>query len=136
MSPFATYGRYMTIDYNKYILSPSESSKWGVISVIVGGLVYAICNFIGLKNKAFYFALLAGAILITIRLRSDILRKTWFWVVILFFIILHYYLIMFIPNDDASRPGILMFPVVFIDIFVMFHVLTAIESALRGHDQH
>jgi hypothetical protein len=125
----------LMMDHNKYALTPSESRKLGLIAIACGAVPYIALTILGYSGiKCFFAGMSVAAMVFVGRIRKDLLRIIWFWIVLSVFIIIHFVVFFTIPDKDFYYPGIILSPFLLADILIMFLCVSLVERLVGKHD--
>jgi hypothetical protein len=67
-------------------------------------------------------------IILTVRDRWDLRKRTWFWATVTFLVLLHVILLLHFPWPDTNLPGIALLPYAMLDIAFIYGCIRLVEK--------
>jgi hypothetical protein len=69
------------------------------------------------------------AIVLTVRYRWDLRKRTWFWTTIAFLVLLHVFLLLHFQWPHTNLPGIALLPYAMLDVAFIYGCIKLVEKA-------
>jgi len=116
----------MTTDTQK---KPTDYT--GVIIVVLLLPVYLVFNFLGQEELGRSVFIVLGMVMLAIKVRWDLRKRVWFWVVILFVLLLHVPLLFLFRWPDGFHgwlPAIGTLPIGFADVLIILGSVQFVEK--------
>jgi len=115
-------------------LPPGMPSNAWIIGVGILCLpIYILFSTFGNAGLGTVMACFVGTMIIAVRLRWELRRRLWFWIVMSIIVILHLVAILLIPWPNIQFRALVVFPFVAVDISLISYVIKLI-ARWRGEE--
>jgi len=104
------------------------NKKWAFIAGILSMPLYWLFAYRDDPGRGVAGACAVGMIILTVRYRWDLRKRTWFWATVTFLVLLHVLLLLLFPWPDTNLPGIALLPYGMLDIGIMYGCIRLVEN--------
>lgn len=103
----------------------------GLLIALAAAPLYWIFKSLGYEDIGRTAGLSLGVVLLAVRLRWNLRKQYWFWVVVVLMALLHLPLILAVNWPEYVIPGIALLPIAALDLFVILGVIRLAERLLN-----
>lgn len=104
------------------------NKKWALVAFLFALPLYWFFDHRGDPGRAMAGGGAVVMILLTVRYRWDLRKRTWFWATVTFLVLLHVLLLLLFPWPDTNLPGIALLPYGMLDIGIMYGCIRLVEN--------
>lgn len=101
------------------------NTKTAVVVMLCGVVVFFLFTDPAKGRAA---AISAAMIVTAVWLRWDLRTHMWFWTTIIFLVLLHVLLILFIPWSNIDYPGVVLLPQALLDLAAVYGCIKLVEK--------
>jgi hypothetical protein len=109
---------------------PEDEKPTDYTGLIIGAIllpVFLLFRYFGRVNLALSACVCLGAILIVIRIRWELRKRTWFWATIVLVLLLHVPVILLVPWPHMTVNRITLLPIGFADFLIVLGAVKFVE---------
>jgi hypothetical protein len=106
------------------------NKKWAFAAGILSLPLYFFFDHRGDPGRALAATSAGAMIILTVRYRWDLRKRTWFWATVTFLVLLHVLLLLLFQWPDTNLPGIALLPYGMLDIGIMYGCIKLVETAM------
>ncbi len=110
--------------------APYDYAAYGVaLAVMVP--VFFFFRHIGKTDMGLNAGVLISIFIVAIRVRWDLRKRIWFWVILALVLAAHIPLLLFVPWPDSWIPGLALLPIGVVDMSIILGAVAGIEKIIE-----
>jgi hypothetical protein len=108
------------------------TQKWALLAGLCSLPVLFLFAYLGNAGEGRAAAICVAVIIIAARYRWDLRKRIWFWITLIGIITLQIPLILLIPWNSKSYPGLTLLPFAVADYALVYGCIKLAEKVIKG----